>query len=145
MTLSWIRSLPWPVAVAYEAGPTGFALPRTLTAGGLRCVVVAPSKLKRPPGDWVKTDRRDAERLARLLRIGELPAIRVPSEAEEAARDLFRAREDASGDLMRARYRPSTLVLRQGLVWDHSAWTGAHETWLRSLRFDRVGGATGLR
>lgn len=101
--------------------------------------MVAPSKLQRPPGDKVKTDRRDAERLARLPRIGELPGVRVPSEAEESARDLVRAREDARGDLMRARHRLSKLLLRQGLVWDNSAWTGAHEAWLRSLRFDRVG------
>jgi transposase len=89
--------------VAYEAGPTGFGPARALTAAGVRCVVVAPSKVERPPGDRVETDRRDAERLARLLRIGELPAVRVPTEAQEAARDLVRAREDVRGDLMRAR------------------------------------------
>ncbi len=99
--VEWVTSLPGPVAVTYEAGPTGFGLARALGSLGLRCEVVAPSKLERPPGDKVKTDRRDAERLARLLRIGELPAVRVPSEAEEAARDLVRAREDARGDLMR--------------------------------------------
>lgn len=136
---SWIRELPGPVAVAYEAGPTGFGLARALAAIGARCVVVAPSKLERPPGDRVKTDRRDAERLARLLRIGELPAVRVPTEAEEAARDLVRAREDARGDLMRARHRLSKLLLRQGLVWDAAAWTAAHEAWLRAQRFDRLG------
>jgi transposase len=103
--VAWIASLPGPVAVTYEAGPTGFGLARALTAAGVRCEVVAPSKLERPPGDKVKTDRRDAERLARLLRIGELPGVRVPTEAEEAARDLVRAREDARGDLMRARHR----------------------------------------
>lgn len=102
----------------------------------MRCVVVAPSKLERPPGDRVKTDRRDAERLARLLRIGELPGAR---EAEEAARDLVRAREDVRGDLMRARHRLSKLLLRQGLLYDGTAWTGAHEAWLRSLSFDRLG------
>lgn len=139
MILSWVRSLPGPVVVAYEAGPTGFGLARALAAAGVRCEVVAPSKMERPPGDKVKTDRRDAERLARLLRIGELPGVRVPSEAEEAARDLVRAREDARGDLMRARHRLSKLLLRQGLIWDNGAWTGAHEAWLRSLRFDRVG------
>jgi transposase len=137
--VDWVRSLPGPVAVTYEAGPTGFGLARALTAAGVRCEVVAPSKVERPPGDRVKTDRRDAERLARLLRIGELPSVRVPSEAEEAARDLVRAREDARGDLMRARHRLSKLLLRQGLVWENSAWTGAHEVWLRSQRFDRVG------
>jgi transposase len=76
--------------------------------------VVAPSKLERPPGDRVKTDRRDAERLARLLHIGELPVVRVPTQAEEAARDLVRAREDARADLMRARHRLSKLLLRRG-------------------------------
>lgn len=137
--VAWVSSLPGPVAVAYEAGPTGFALARALSGAGARCEVLAPSKLERPPGDKVKTDRRDAERLARLLRIGELTGVRVPTEVEEASRDLVRAREDARGDLMRARHRLSKLLLRQGLVWDNSAWTGAHEAWLRSLRFDRVG------
>ena len=137
--VEWVRSLPGPVAVTYEAGPTGLGLARALGAAGVRCEVVAPSKLERPPGDRVKTDRRDAERLARLLRIGELPSVRVPTEAEESARDLVRARKDARGDLMRARHRLSKLLLRQGLVWDNSAWTGAHEAWLRSHRFDRVG------
>ncbi|MFD7170140.1 IS110 family RNA-guided transposase [Streptomyces violascens] len=138
--LSWVASLPGPVAVTYEAGPTGFGLARALAAAGIRCVVVAPSKLERPPGDRVKTDRRDAERLARLLRIGELPEVRIPSEAEEAARDLVRAREDVRGDLMRCRHRLSKLLLRQGLLWEgKTAWTQAHERWLRSLTFDRPG------
>ncbi|NMH81304.1 IS110 family transposase [Pseudonocardia xinjiangensis] len=137
--VSWVGSLPGPVAVAYEAGPTGFALARALAAAGVRCEVVAPSKMERPPGDRVKTDRRDAERLARLLRIAELPGVRVPGEAEEAARDLVRAREDARTDLMRARHRLPKLLLRQGLVWENCAWAGAHEAWLRALRLDRVG------
>ena len=137
--VAWVLELPGPVAVTYEAGPTGFGLARALAAAGVRCEVVAPSKLERPPGDKVKTDRRDAERRARLLRIGELPAVRVPSEAEEAARDLVRAREDARGDLMRARHRLSKLLLRQGIVWDRSAWTGEHIDWLRRQHFDRRG------
>ena len=119
--VDWVRALPGPVAVAYEAGPTGFALARALTAAGVRCEVVAPSKLERPPGDRVKTDRRDAERLARLLRIGELPGVRVPSQAEEAARELVRAREDTRGDLMRARHRLSKLLLRHGFVYGTTA------------------------
>lgn len=135
--VSWICSLPGPVGVAYEAGPTGFGLARALAAVGVRCVVVAPSKLERPPGDRVKTDRRDAERLARLLRIGELPGVRVPSVAEEAARDLLRARQDARGDLMRARHRLSKLLLRRGLVWPDSAWTRAHQRWLQGLRWEQ--------
>jgi len=137
--VSWVGSLPGPVAVAYEAGPTGFGLARALTAAGMRCVVVAPSKLERPPGDRVKTDRRDAERLARLLAIGELPQVRVPTEAEEAARDLVRAREDARADLMRARHRLSKLLLRHGLVFETAAWTQAHARWLGQLRFAQAG------
>jgi transposase len=137
--VDWVRAQPGPVVACYEAGPTGFGLARALTAAGVHCEVVAPSKLERPSGDKVKTDRRDAERLARLLRIGEVPGVRVPTEAEEAARDLVRAREDCRSDLMRARHRLSKLLLRQGLVWEHSAWTGAHEDWLRSHRFHRRG------
>jgi transposase len=83
----------------------------------------------------VKTDRRDAERLARLLRLGELVAVRVPEPHEEAARDLVRAREDARGELMRTRHRLSKLLLRHGLVYDASAWTLAHDSWLRRQRF----------
>ena len=137
--MAWVLAQPGPVMACYEAGPTGFGLARALRAAGVSCEVVAPSKLERPAGDKVKTDRRDAERLARLLRIGEVPCVRVPSEAEEAARDLVRAREDCRGDLMRARHRLSKLLLRQGLVWDQTAWTAMHEQWLRSHRFERRG------
>jgi transposase len=76
--VDWVRSLPGPVAVTYEAGPTGFGLARATAAAGVRCEVVAPSTLERPPGDRVKTDRRDAERLARLLRIGGCPRCGCP-------------------------------------------------------------------
>ena len=138
--IGWVRRLPGPAAVTYEAGPTGFGLARALAAAGIRCVVVAPSKLERPPGDRVKTDKRDAARLARLLHIGELPAVRVPTEAQEAARDLVRAREDTRGDLMSARHRCSKLLLRHGIVyWGGTAWTAAHELWLRGQRFDQPG------
>jgi Transposase len=95
--IGWVRRLPAPAAVAYEAGPTGFGLARACQAAGIDCLVVAPSKLERPGGDRVKTDRRDARRLARLLHIGELPGVRVPSVAEEHARDLVRAPEDTRG------------------------------------------------
>jgi len=138
--LAWVGRLPGPVAVAYEAGPTGFGLARALSAAGVRCVVVAPSKLERPPGDRVKTDKRDAARLARLLHIGELPAVRVPGEAEQAARDLVRAREDARTDLMSARHRCSKLLLRHGIVYNGgTAWTAMHEQWLRGHRFGQPG------
>jgi transposase len=134
-TVAWLQQLPGPVRVAYEAGPTGYGLARACAASGIACMVAAPSKIPRAPGDRVKTDRRDAERLARLLRLGELVAVRVPEPHEEAARDLVRAREDARGDLMRARHRLSKLLLRHGLLYDSSAWTGAHDAWLRRQSF----------
>src|SRR3989454_8530559 len=135
-TVAWLGQFPAPVRVAYEAGPTGYGLARACTAAGIACTVAAPSKIPRAPGDRVKTDRRDAERLARLLRLGELVPVRVPEPHEEAARDLVRAREDARGDLMRARHRLSKLLLRHGLVYDASAWTLAHDAWLRRQRFE---------
>jgi transposase len=134
-TVAWLGRLPAPVRVAYEAGPTGYGLARACAEAGIACTVAAPSRIPRAAADRVKTDRRDAERLARLLRLGELVPVRVPEPYEEAARDLVRAREDARGDLMRARHRLSKLLLRHGLVYDGSAWTGAHEAWLRRQRF----------
>jgi hypothetical protein len=134
---SWVQDLEGPVAVAYEAGPTGFGLYWSLTDAGIRCVVAAASKLQRPSGDRVKTDAKDAVHLARLLRLGEVTAVTVPAVQQEAARDFVRAREDCRGDLMRARHRLSKLLLRQGIV--HSggqAWTRAHDAWLRRQHFD---------
>ncbi len=104
--VEWLGGLAAPVRAVYEAGPTGYGLARACAEAGIACVVAAPSKIPRAAGDRVKTDRRDAERLARLLRFGELVAVRVPEPWEEEARDLVRAREDARGDLMRARHRP---------------------------------------
>ena len=130
---SWISDLPGPVAVAYEAGPTGFGLYRSLTAAGIRCEVVAPSKLQRPSGDRVKTDSRDALHLSRLLRLDEVTSVSIPSVDQEAARDLVRAREDCRSDLMRARHRLSKLLLRHGIVYyGGKAWTGGHDRWLRT-------------
>jgi transposase len=129
---SWVQDRPGPVAVAYEAGPTGFGLYRHLSAAGIRCEVAAPSKLQRPAGDRVKTDSKDAVLLARLLRMDEITAVAIPSLDQESARDLVRAREDARGDLMRARNRLSKLLLRHGIVYyGGDAWTGKHDTWLR--------------
>lgn len=138
--LRWLHALPGPVAVAYEAGPTGFDLSRAITATGTRCEVLAPSKLQRPAGDRVKTDARDALHLARLLRLDEFTPVRVPSAGEEAARDLVRAREAARADLMRSRHRLSKLLLRHGIVYfGGKAWTGAHDRWLLSQHFDLPG------
>lgn len=134
--MSWLRTVPGPVAVVYEAGPTGFGLYRALHTAGIRCVVAAPSKLQRPSGDRVKTDAKDAVHLARLLRMDEVTPVAVPTVDQEAARDLVRAREDCRGDLMRARHRLSKLLLRHGLVYsDGHAWTGVHDAWLRHQRF----------
>jgi transposase len=128
----WVRSLPGPVAVAYEAGPTGFGLYRCLREAGVRCEVAAPSRLQRPSGDRVKTDARDAVHLARLLRLDEVTSVSVPSADQEAARDLVRVREDCRGDLMRARHRLSKLLLRHGIVYyGGAAWTKQHDLWLR--------------
>jgi transposase len=133
VTVAWLKTLPAPVRVVYEAGPTGYGLARACAGAGISCVVAAPSRI-RPAADRVKTDRRDAERLARLLRLGEITPVRVPGPEQEAARDLVRAREDARGDLMRARHRLSKLLLRHGMVYDATAWTKAHDVWLRRQR-----------
>jgi transposase len=130
---SWLQDLPGPVAVTYEAGPTGFGLYRALTAAGIRCEVAAPSKLQRPSGDRVKTDANDAVHLARLLRLDGITAVAIPSVDQEAARDLVRAREDCRADLMRARHRLSKLLLRHGIVYyGGDAWTAKHDSWLRN-------------
>jgi transposase len=129
---AWLHSLPGPVAVTYEAGPTGFGLYRMLTAAGIRCQVAAPSKLQKPAGDRVKTDAKDAIHLARLLRLDEIVPVAIPTIEQESARDLVRAREDCRGDLMRARHRLSKLLLRHGIVYyGGDAWTGKHDLWLR--------------
>jgi transposase len=135
--LAWLSELPAPVRACYEAGPTGFALYRAGEAAGLRVEVVAPSKTPRASGDRIKTDRKDAELLARLLLAGQLTSVAVPSPAFEAARHLARAREQARGDLMRGRHRVSKLLLLHGRVYlDGRAWTKRHRRWLERQRFD---------
>lgn len=136
---AWLGGLPGPVAVTYEAGPTGFGLARALDAAGFVCVVAASSKLIRPAGDRVKTDARDAAHLARLLHLGQISEVTIPSVEQEAARDLVRAREDVRGDLMTARHRLSKLLLRQGIVYSGGrTWIREHERWLRRQRFDNA-------
>lgn len=127
----WVLSLEGPARCVYESGPTGFDLQRSLSAAGVECVVGAVSKMLRPSGDRVKTDKRDAVFLARMLAVGNVVEVAVPTPAMEAARDLARAREDCREDLMRARHLLSKLLLRKGIVYgDGKAWTKAHREWL---------------
>lgn len=123
-----------PVRATYEAGPTGYGLARELARREVECVVAAPSKIPRASGDRVKTDRRDAEHLVRLLLAGKLHAVRVPGPAEEALRDLVRAREAVRVDLMRCRHRLSKLLLRHDIRFDGGrAWTDRHRLWLATI------------
>ena len=139
--VGWLGDLGGPVRVAYEAGPSGFGLARALEAAGIWCLVAAPSLIARSPaGRARKSDVSDAEHLARLVRRGELTAVRVPDPVDEAARDQVRAREDARADLMRARHRLSKLLLRHGLVFEEGrAWTARHQAWLRAQRLEHPG------
>jgi transposase len=129
---------PRRLRACYEAGPTGYELARLLHRMSVHCEVIAPTLIPTAPGDRVKTDSRDCRRLARLHRAGELVAIRVPTVAEEAVRDLCRARADLVADRTRARHRLSKFLLRHGQVWrgGATAWTVAHERWLLTRRFD---------
>jgi len=138
--LAWVRSLPGPVAAAHEAGPTGFTFAGALRAAGVRCEVLAPSKLQRPVGERVKTDARDALHIAKLLRLDGIVSVTIPSEAQEAARDPVRAREDARRDLMSARHRLGKLLLRRGITYPgKTTWTRDHHAWLRRQRFEQPG------
>ena len=125
------------VQCCYEAGPCGFDLQRALTARDIPCDVIAPSLIPRRPGDRVKTDRRDAGQLAVLYRAGALTAIHIPSDQEEAARDLLRCREDIRADLLRARHRLSHFLLRHGRRFTATkrAWTKRHTEWLQAQRW----------
>lgn len=121
---------------AYEAGPTGYGLQRELTKAGIHCDVIAPSKMPKASGDRVKTDRKDAIRLAHYLRSGDLVAIHVPDQACEAMRDLLRSREDAKRAQLRARHQLLKFLLRQGRRWPKSNWTKAHIEWIEQQSFE---------
>jgi transposase len=133
--VSWLQSLPQPVSACYEAGPTGYGLYRAAREAGLGVEVIAPSKTPRASGDRVKSDRKDAELLVRLLMAGALTVVRMAPAEAEAARDLTRARDQLRCDLMRSRHRVSKLLLRKGRVYEGSAWTGAHRRWLAGQCF----------
>jgi transposase len=122
----------------YEAGPCGYDVYRQLAGMGIACEVVAPSLIPVRAGDRVKTDRRDASKLARLYRAGELTVITVPTEDQEAVRDLVRARDDVRKDLTAARHRLGKLLLRHGRVFhDGANWTLKFWTWVGQLAFER--------
>ncbi len=128
---------PGRVWACYEAGPTGYELARVLRGAGMRCEVIAPSLIPTRQGDRVKTDKRDAARLALLFRTGQLTAVGVPTVAEEAVRDLCRARADMVIDRTRARHRLGKFLLRHGRVWrGGDNWTLKHAAWLRQQRFE---------
>ena len=131
-----LKEAPGEVRSCYEAGPCGYALQRTLKDLGMSCDVVAPSLIPVKPGDRIKTDRRDARKLAELLRAGMLTAVHPPTKAEEAVRDLCRAREDVVEDLGRARHRLAKLLLRRGWIWEGTAWTQKHSAWIRGLKWE---------
>jgi len=126
--------------VAYEAGPTGYVLYRQLTALGIDCIVVAPSLMPTQRGDKVKTDRRDALKLARLLRSGDLTPVWVPDQEHEALRNLVRARADAKADEVRAKHRLSKLLLRHGARPPVGVrnWCKRYVQWLRQLEFKEL-------
>lgn len=124
------------LSFCYEAGPCGYGIHRQLTELGWDCQVVAPSLIPRKAGDRVKTDRRDSEMLARLHRAGELTAVWVPDDAQEALRDLTRAREDMKSLQLKAKQRLLAFLLRYGKSYDgKSHWTQAHFRWFETLRF----------
>ena len=132
--------------VVYEAGPCGFVIWRHLRGKGIKCEVVAPSSIPRRSGDRIKTDRRDAMLLARLARSGDLTAVRVPGAADEAVRDLVRAREDAVRECRNARHRLKALLLRNGKPYaGKSSWTAAHLRWLATIKLEHAAQQIGFQ
>ena len=143
--LPWLRGVERPARMVYEAGPTGYGLARRALAEGIELGVCAPGKTERPPADRIKTDKRDAIRLARLLAAGELTLVRIPSVEREQLRDLVRCREDIRVDLMRARHRIGKFLLRREIYYEGpgETWSRKHRSWLTSVRFaDQASRAT---
>jgi transposase len=135
------REAPGEVRCCYEAGPCGYVLQRQLEdAGGVICEVVAPSLIPVKPGERIKTDRRDARKLAKHLRSDELTVVHPPTSADEAVRDLCRCREDARKDLHRARHRLDTFLLRRACLYTltRRRWGQPYRAWLGSLRFEHA-------
>jgi transposase len=135
------RQAPGAIRVCYEAGSCGYALQRQLTTPRVSCTVIAPALIPRKAGERVKTNRRDARKLAELLRAGLLTEVHPPTPAAEAVRDLGRAREDAREDLQRCRHRLGKLLLRRGLHYSGRNWTQAHRTWVNALVWEHAADA----
>ena len=134
------REAPGEVRCCYEAGPCGYVLQRQLETGGVICEVVAPSLIPVKPGERIKTDRRDALKLARSLRSDDLTAVHPPTSADEAVRDLCRCREDARKDLLRARHRLDTFLLRRACLYTltRRRWGQPYRAWLGRLKFEHA-------
>jgi transposase len=134
--VAWLEGLAGPVRACYEAGPTGFGLYRAAVGVGVAIEVIAPSKTPRAAGERVKTDRRDAELLARLLLAGSLKRVIVPAPEVEAARELTRAHDASRRDLMTARHRVSKMLLRHGFIYPKdNTWDTEHRKWLARQQF----------
>jgi transposase len=134
--VDWLKTLSGPVRACYEAGPTGYGLYRAAAAAGIGMEVIAPGLTPRGRGDRIKTDRKDAELLARCLIAGSLTAVVVPPPAVEAAREVVRAHDACRRDLMNARHRVSKMLLRHGRVYpEPSTWTQKHRRWLAAQQF----------
>lgn len=135
------REAPGEVRCCYEAGPCGYVLMRQLeVAGGVVCEVVAPSLIPVKPGERIKTDRRDAHKLARLLRSDDLTMVHPPTAADEAVRDLCRCREDARRDLLRTRHRLASFLLRRACLYTltRRTWGQPYRAWLQGLKFEHA-------
>ena len=135
--LERLMEIPVPARMVYEAGPTGYGLARRARAAGIEMLVCAPGRTDRAPTDRIKTDKRDAIRLARRLAVGELTFVTVPTVEHEQLRDLVRCRDDIRADLMRARHRLGKFLLRREIYYDRPGepWGRKHRIWLASLRF----------
>jgi transposase len=127
------------IRICYEAGPCGFEVKRNLEKNGYQCSIIAPSLIPQRSGDRIKTDKRDALKLARLFRAGELTEIMVPTELQESVRDLVRCREDISRALLSARQKANHFLVRHGLFYGKGRnWTKGYFTWMKKLEFENV-------
>jgi transposase len=135
--LKKLQGLPGSVRCVYEAGPCGYELQRFLSKNGIVCEIAAPALIPKKAGDRVKTDRRDARKLGRLYRAGELTMVCIPGEEQEAIRDVIRAREDAVEDVRRKRHQLGKFLLRHGHRYgDGKQWTVGHWKWMLGLQFE---------